>query len=426
MNKPHGAPKILKLADLPEEYYRLDFLVNVKANWTEPEIAVSIAAGKIVGDLYDAFRARYQHPDAPATLHSLNVLCVRLVFCLYAEDSGVFPYHAQFHNYMASFSTGQMRGALKELFQVLDQKHEERDPYLTPELKAFPYVNGGLFKGDVEIPLFTEEIRKLLLKNASEDFDWSVISPTIFGAVFESTLNPETRRKGGMHYTSIENIHKCIDPLFLDALKAELQEILDRPRDGWRTRYLRQFKDILGNLTFLDPACGSGNFLTETYLSLRRMENQVIRELTEIVEGQFALADVIDDAALGIRVGIGQFYGIEINDFAVSVARTALWIAEHQMMRETSKIINREIEFLPLKTDAHILEGNALRMDWEEIVPKTQLSYIMGNASGVLGPTQKCSEFSRIWALSLTFCGSFIFPRPAAANTSPKGWHLGK
>lgn len=392
MNKPQEAPERIMLSDLEKEYYRLNFLVNSRDIVLQRELEVSIAAGDIVGKLYNAFQKQYRDPNAKATLHSLNVLCVRLVFCLYAEDSGVFPIHAQFHDYMESFSVSQMRGALLELFKVLDQKIEERDPYLQPELAAFPYVDGELFKKmNIEVPLFTEEIRELLLKDASENFDWSEISPTIFGAVFESTLNQETRRSGGMHYTSIENIHKVIDPLFLDDLRAELDNILAREKgsgrydmhrvaaDPWRRRLLVEFKNKLGKLTFLDPAAGSGNFLTETYLSLRRMENEIIRELCNFIEGQFTIGSVIDDAALGIQVSIDQFYGIEINDFAVSVARTALWIAEHQMMRETSNIINRKLDFLPLKTNAHIVEGNALRLDWETVVPKEHLTYIMGN-----------------------------------------------
>lgn len=380
MNRPHGDPEKIKLENLPKEYYRLNFLVNERDDRLQRELELSLAAGDIVGKIYDALRKEYKDPDAPSTLHSLNVLCVRLVFCLYAEDAGVFPKHAQFHDYLRGIPLSMMRRGLVELFRVLDQTQNERDPYLEPELAAFPYVDGGLFSDtDIEIPLFTEEIRDLILKDASENFDWSEISPAIFGGVFESTLNQETRRSGGMHYTSIENIHKCINPLFLDRLNEELEELLDKPISKKRRNLLNAFKLKLSELTFLDPACGSGNFLTETYISLRRMENRIIREEVDAVEGQYALGDIIDDAALGIRVGIGQFYGFEINDFAVSVARTALWIAEHQMMRETSQIIQRDLDFLPLKTDAHIIEGNALQVDWESIVPKSRLNYIMGN-----------------------------------------------
>lgn len=288
-----------------------------------------------------------------------------------------------FHDYLSAFDTRGMRKALVELFKVLDTRPQDRDPYLqddNPDLAAFPYVNGGLFSDeDIEIPPFTDEIRELLLVKASENFNWAEISPTIFGAVFESTLNPETRRSGGMHYTSIENIHKVIDPLFLDALKAELNEILARPRsDSWRTRLLTAFQTKLSQLTFFDPACGSGNFLTETYLSLRRLENMIIADQTKESLGQIVMRGLGADFA-GIKVSISQFYGIEINDFAVTVAKTALWIAESQMMKETETIISIPLNFLPLKTNAYIMEGNALRTDWETIVPKSKLNYIMGN-----------------------------------------------
>ena len=192
------------------------------------------------------------------------------------------------------------------------------------------------------------------------DFDWSDISPTIFGAVFESTLNPETRRSGGMHYTSIENIHKVIDPLFLNDLRSELDTILEDKVEKQRIKKLDAYQDKLAQLTFLDPACGSGNFLTETYLSLRRLENEVIRER---YHGQTMIGAFINP----IKVSINQFYGIEINDFAVTVATTALWISEAQMLAETEKIIKQDIDFLPLKAYHNIREGNALRMDWDVI-----------------------------------------------------------
>lgn len=338
---------------------------------------VSIAAGEIVGLLYDALYKQYANPQAEQSLKSLNKLCVRLVFCLYAEDAGIFGRHGMFHDYLAAFDTRGMRKALVELFRVLDTKLQDRDPYLqddNPELAAFPYVNGGLFSDEnIEIPPFTDEIRNLLLNKASEDFNWAEISPTIFGAVFESTLNPETRRSGGMHYTSIENIHKVIDPLFLDALKAELNEICENPIERTKNAKLRAFQRKLAGLKFLDPACGSGNFLTETYLSLRRLENKILLELSH---GQVTMYTASESP---IQVSISQFYGIEINDFAVTVAKTALWIAESQMMKETEKILLVPLDFLPLKTNAYIVEGNALRTDWESVVPKSELNYIMGN-----------------------------------------------
>ena len=377
MERPRGEPEMIELANLEKEYYRLQFLVDAGNEHLKREMEVSIAAGEIVGLLYDAFYKQYTNPESEHSLKSLNKLCVRLVFCLYAEDAGIFGHHGMFHDYLAAFNTRGMRKALVDLFRVLDTKPQDRDPYLkddNPALAAFPYVNGGLFSDEtIEIPPFTDEIRNLLLVKASENFNWSEISPTIFGAVFESTLNPETRRSGGMHYTSIENIHKVIDPLFLDGLKDELAGICEIPVERTKTAKLRVFQRKLASLSFLDPACGSGNFLTETYLSLRRLENKILLELSH---GQVTMYTASESP---IQVSISQFYGIEINDFAVTVAKTALWIAESQMMKETEKILLVPLEFLPLKTNACIVEGNALRMDWESVVPKSRLNYIMGN-----------------------------------------------
>ena len=374
MDRPGGEPEIIKLADLEKEYYRLQFLVDSGNTHLQREMEISIAAGDIVGLLYDAFYKQYKQPVSEQDLKDLNELCVRLVFCLYAEDAGIFGKRGMFHDYLEQFDVKHTRKALKELFEVLDTKPEDRDDYLEDDLAAFPYVNGGLFaREDVVIPQFTDEIRELLLTKASADFDWSEISPTIFGAVFESTLNPETRRKGGMHYTSIENIHKVIDPLFLNDLKKEFTEICEIAVTKTRNRKLEEFQKKLGTLTFLDPACGSGNFLTETYLSLRRLENDI---LSTINENQLQMGDVNHTP---IQVSISQFYGIEINDFAVTVAKTALWIAESQMMKETEVVLHIKLDFLPLKTNAGIVEGNALRIDWEDVVPKAKLNYIMGN-----------------------------------------------
>ena len=377
MEKPGGDPEIIQLKDLEKEYYRLQFLVDEGNTNLQREMEVSIAAGEIVGLLYDALAKQYVDPTTERAMKSLNILCVRIVFCLYAEDAGIFGQHGMFHDYLEEFDARKMRKAMIELFQILDTKPEDRDPYLkddNPQLASFPYVNGGLFANeDIEIPPFTDEIRNLLLEKASADFDWSEISPTIFGAVFESTLNPETRRSGGMHYTSIENIHKVIDPLFLDELKNELKEIQQITVQRTKDKKLRDFQTKLANLRWLDPASGSGNFLTETYISIRRLENEVIKELQR---GQITFGF---DESSPIHVSIDQFYGIEINDFAVTVAKTALWIAESQMMKETEDIVHMDLHFLPLTTNAFIVEGNSLQIDWESVVPKYQVSYIMGN-----------------------------------------------
>lgn len=385
MERPNGEPEQIYLKDLPKEYYRLQFLVNADDENLKKEMEISLKAGELVGELYDAILKQYKKPDSPETLKSLNMLCVRLVFCLYAEDAGVFGQHEMFGNYLRQFTPKQVREEIIKLFKVLDTKPEERDPYMADDLAAFPYVNGGVFaQEDIEIPRFTDEIVDLLINKASASFDWSEISPTIFGAVFESTLNPQTRRSGGMHYTSIENIHKVIDPLFLDDLKAEFAEIKVLKVAKTKKQRLWEFRKKLAKLTFLDPAAGSGNFLTETYISLRRLENAALNE--EHPEQKLIGYEAEFNP---IQVSISQFYGIEINDFAVTVAKTALWIAERQMMKETEEIIQMNLNFLPLKSYANIVEGNALQIDWGSLVPKEKLNYIMGNPPFVGKKEQK-------------------------------------
>lgn len=395
MNMRVPEPVKLHLSDLQTKYSMLDFLINQEQTRVSEEMEISVKAGALVGLIYDALYKQYIDPESERALKSLNMLCVRLVFCLYAEDAGIFgSNHHMFHDYLQKFEAQDMRKAIIELFKILDTKPEERDPYDTSELAKFPYVNGGLFADEnIEIPHFTDEIKTILLANASDDFDWSAISPTIFGAVFESTLNPETRRSGGMHYTSIENIHKVIDPLFLNDLRQELEEIKQITVERTRTTKLKAFQTKLSNIKWLDPACGSGNFLTETYISIRRLENEVLYELQH---GQIVLGEAINP----IQVSISQFYGIEINDFAVTVAKTALWIAESQMMKETEDIVHMNLDFLPLKTNAFIIEGNSLSIDWEDIIPKHELNYIMGNPPFVghknVSPEQK-DDMKRIF-----------------------------
>ena len=363
LEKPGSAPEQIFLKDLGKEHYRLQFLADARHDYLRREEELSLHAGVLVGKLYDALIKQYINPNDEQSLRSLNILCVRLVFCLYAEDAGLFATRTAFEDYIRSFSIENTRDAIIKLFKALDTKIENRDRY-DLKLQPFPYVNGGLFAAEnIEIPNFTDEIVDVLCDHCAP-FNWSEISPTIFGAVFESTLNPETRRKGGMHYTSVQNIHKVIDPLFMDGLTAEFQSIVEthgRASLRERNQKLFDFQQKLGALRFLDPACGSGNFLTETYLSLRRLENRVISALNR---GERLLG--FDDF---IHVKISQFYGIEINDFAVTVAKTALWIAESQMIRETETILSQNIDFLPLTTNAFFVEGNALRMDWATLKP---------------------------------------------------------
>ena len=388
MNHSNDKPVVIMLDELEKEIHLFKFIIEEKEDKLKKEEKISKEAGIIVGKIYDALLEQYDNPEDEQVMHDLNVLCVRLVFCFYAEDAGLFNNHKMFYDYLKSFKPEESAQALAMLFDVLNTDYTERKKYLSPTLKAFPYVNGGLFENEIEIPLFNEKIMDLLIHEGSEGIDWSEISPTIFGAIFESTLNPETRRSGGMHYTSIENIHKVIDPLFLDDLKDELQSIKQLPdirnkyNESKRTKALVQFQNKLAKLTFLDPAAGSGNFLTETFVCLRRLENEVIKEMGL----QVSLYES------PIKVAISQFYGIEINDFAVSVAKAALWIAESQMFNETNDIVKTNLDFLPLESNANIVEGNALQLNWEDVVPKYKLNYIMGNPPFVGSSIKKTAE----------------------------------
>ena len=390
MDKPLADPQKILLANLPKEVSRLGFLVDSTVKSVrEQEKDISIKAGRIVGELYKALLKRYQdfglqtYDDRKTeflgpkseVLAALNRLCVRLVFLFYAEDAELFPKDA-FWKLLNETPAKFLRDQLIKLFRALDTPEAERDPYLEPEIAAFPYTNGGLFKGvdEAEIPPLDDEIKELLIK--SSDFDWRDISPTIFGALFESTLNPVTRRAGGMVYTSVENIHKVIDPLFLSDLTRRVNEVLGTTEYTEDTekktsvysvssvvkKKLLALQDEMATLTFLDPACGSGNFLTELFLSLRRLENRIIAAFQQ---GQGEL-----DLGISVKVSIAQFHGIEINDFAVAVAKTALWIAEAQMLQETAQILHREPNFLPLKDYDGIVEGNALRMEWGDILTR--------------------------------------------------------
>lgn len=359
MENPNAEPQQIFLKDIEKNYYLLQFLVDQKKQEFIEEEEISLKAGELVGKLYDALYKEYIDPDENS-LKSLNILCVRIVFCLYAEDAGLFETKTSFEDYIKSFAIENLRKGMIDLFKALDTELKNRDKY-DLKLKPFPYVNGGLFRDEqIEIPNFTQNIVDVIVNHCAP-FNWSEISPTIFGAVFESTLNQETRRKGGMHYTSIQNIHKVIDPLFLDDLNAEFEDICEKTTAKTKIDKLNDFQTKLGSLKFLDPACGSGNFLTESYISLRRLENKVISILNK-GERAFGFED-------SIKVHINQFYGIEINDFAVTVAKTALWIAESQMVTETEAILSQNIDFLPLTTNAFIVEGNALRMDWSTLKP---------------------------------------------------------
>ena len=368
MDTPTAPPEVLTLEEVTREKFA--FLIHRKAPAPKElrEEAISKAAGLLARKLYKSIRAKYNDPDDKDTIYNLDMFCVRIVFLLYAEDSGLFR-KRQFYDYLKP-RQNMAATALRELFTVLNQELHERSPYLDPDLAAFPYVNGGLFEMSLVFPQLDDETLNIILEDMSANFDWSEISPPIFGAIFEDILaKTDTRGDSGIHYTSIENIHRVIDPLFLDDLSAELDGIMSAPPSDDRTNMLRAFQDKLAALRFLDPACGSGNFLTESFLSLRRMENKILRELPP-------------DSP--VKVSIKQFYGIEYNHFAVAVSRTALWISSNQMWKQLKRG-----NPLPLEDYDNIKKGDAMATlpeidakgwpepGWE--VPHDDMLYIMGN-----------------------------------------------
>ena len=375
METPKAPPEIIKLEDLEDAAENFTFMVDAKAHRERREERISIEAGKLVEKLKLSLEKRYKNPNNDESLQkknerSLTILCVRIVFLLYAEDSGLFT-KRQFHDYLEARKI-VARDALLQLFDVLNQREKERSIYLDDELKNFPYVNGGLFADkNIELPQLDDETLKIILEDMSESFNWREINPAIFGAIFERVLGGD-RESGGMHYTTIENIHKVIDPLFLDDLNAELEKILATSYGDERTQNLLGFQDKLASLRFLDPACGSGNFLTESFRALRILENKILRELKR--------------AGLDakIKVNISQFHGIEVNPFAVAVARTALWIANNQMLAEVKDTVTKSP--LPLEEYNHIKEGSAMDKleglawglpGWK--IHHDDMLYIMGN-----------------------------------------------
>lgn len=397
---PKGEPVIFHLKDLPKQYPSLRILSSETISDIDASVLVSKEAARLIGKLYDALLKAYGDQPTSYDLEQLNKLCTRLVFCMYAEDAGLFGEEEAFFDYLKDAAPEDMNEDLSRLFKVLDTPVAKRPRFLSPRLARFPYVNGALFSGEIEIPPFSEETKHMLLYDTAHHFDWKDISPTVFGALFESTLNPELRRSSGMHYTSVESIHKLIDPLFLDDLKAELEEIRQLKQVNVRNRRAELFQKKLAGLRFLDPACGSGNFLTESYICLRRLENEAIKlQLTDkkLVQAVNKLQMVLD--ADVIKVSIQQFYGIEINNFAVSVATTALYIAEAQLYEETQEIAHFYDNFLPLHSYAHIHEGNALTMDWNSVIPASELNYIMGNPPFLGARNQSKEQKSQIQAV---------------------------
>ncbi|MBR1421090.1 MAG: restriction endonuclease subunit M [Selenomonadaceae bacterium] len=347
-DRPELHVRKIKLEELPERFGELDFLVDEKQSEIKTAEYVSASAGSLVKDFYDLFRDSVS-TMTPAEIVSLNKFCIRCVFCMYAEDSGIFE-RKSFLNYLKESrdkSLEDVKNDLANLFWRLNTKDLPKRG-IDPRLLKFPYVDGELFEGEsLEILDRLDgnfDFRKMIDKliDASEKNIWSKISPTIFGSIFESIMSENTRRGGGIHYTSPENIHRVIDPLFLDELNSEFD----------RNENLDELHDKIAQLKFFDPACGSGNFLTETFISLRKLEDRIIAKIGG-----------------SIKVSIENFYGIEINDWAVQVAKLALWISEHQM--------NGGDHFLPLKRNANIIEGNSLMIDWKSVIPNAD--FIMGN-----------------------------------------------
>lgn len=373
-----GEPLLeITLEDLPKNVAALQFLKGSGEAPASVARAVSVEAGRIMGRIHAGIAGLYHDPDSEESHHALSVLCTRIMFLMFCEDAGLIE-PGLFQSYVAANDASHLRRAFIDLFAWLDTDDDARKDEYPDELMArFPYMDGGLFREKVPVPQLTESVRYEILVSGCQEFDWSGVDPTVFGSIFEGALSHDTRRAGGMHYTTPEAIHKTIDPLFLNGLKAELDNIVAKQNPSARTRALRTFHEKIGGLTFLDPACGSGNFLTETYMSLRRLENRVLVELARDGQASLAFEEVEDESP--VKVTLANFHGIEINDFACCVARTALWIAEKQADISTAKIVQRVYDELPLKEYDTVRQGNALRMDWNDVVPSEKCDYIMGN-----------------------------------------------
>lgn len=365
----------LPLAELPKNLAAIQFLKGGAEAPATISRAVSVEAGKIMSKLHDQVAEAFDDPDTPENHHALSVLMTRLMFLMFCEDSGLVAPNA-FRDYVAHFSAGDLRRGLKDLFVWLDTKDEERDKYAEPWLKKLPYMNGGLFREKTEIPPLSENFRHTLIVEGCQEFDWSGVSPTVFGSIFEGALSHDHRRANGQHFTSPENIHKVIDPLFLDGLKAEFEEARDKPvAGGARTRALKDLHEKIGSVSILDPAAGSGNFLTESYLCLRQLENRILFEL----QGEQTSFSFEDSGDRDVLVNLKNFHGIELEDFACCVARTALWIAEKQADADIAKVTQRVYQELPLTDYEGIVNANALRIDWNDVVSADEVDYVLGN-----------------------------------------------
>ena len=360
----------IRLSELHKQVGKFGFLVQPHMERLTAEKELSTEAARLMAKLRDRLADQYELHGLDRS--DLTVLMVRLLFCLYADDSTLFEDN-QFRRYLSDKVPDEQhatfRTALVDLFRILDTPPESRR-LESGELAAFPYVNGGLFAGEIDIPFFDDETKAILI-NECCPFQWSQISPTLFGSLFESVLSPEQRRAGGMHYTSVENIRKITLPLFFDKIEQEIRKA------GNDQKRLLDLQEEISQIRILDPACGSGNFLTQSYIDLRRLENRILERLVDPKgTGQAALQV---DATVSSKVQIDHFHGIEINDFAVRVAETAMQIAKHQMDVETAAILNRRVSTLPLTRNSSIIEANALAVDWNEVLPAADCSFVIGN-----------------------------------------------
>ena len=365
----------LELAELPKNLAAVQFLKGSGEAPATVSQAVSVEAGKIMAKLHAQVAEAFDDPDAPENHHALSVLMTRLMFLMFCEDAGLTEPNA-FRDYVSHFQAADLRRGLKDLFVWLDTRDEDRDRYAEDWLKRLPYMNGGLFRERTEIPPLSEEFRHTLVVEGCQEFDWTGVSPTVFGSIFEGALSHDHRRANGQHFTNPENIHKVIDPLFLDALKAEFEGARSRPvAGGARRKALEDLHAKVGGISVLDPACGSGNFLTESYLCLRQLENRILLELA----GEQSYLSFEDQGERDVLVSLANFHGIELEDFACCVARTALWIAEKQADADTAKVTQRVYQELPLRDYEGIMCANALRIDWEDAVPASEVDYVIGN-----------------------------------------------
>ena len=361
---------VFGLADLPQHVERFGFILGVQKRTFKDQDPVNIQASELMGRLHDALK------ESGYTGHDLERFLVRTVFCLFADDTGIFEPRDSFFELLEQRTRedGSDLGLwLSRLFQVLDTPEDTRQKALDEDLARFPYVNGDLFRGLLRIPDFDAPMRQALLDACR--FDWTAISPAIFGALFQSVMEPAERRSQGAHYTTEQNILKVIEPLFLDDLRAEFARLKAR-KDTHRRLELHRFQQRLGTLRFLDPACGCGNFLIIAYRELRALEIEVLKELRAYRDD--TETGELDVTALSV-VNVDQFYGIEIGEFPTHIAETALWMMDHIMNNRLSLEFGQTFVRIPLTTSPHILHADALETDWASLLPPEDCSYVFGN-----------------------------------------------